>query len=347
MTDSGGTRTIEPTVIAQLSRTGSLACAIALLVMASAAGTGFCAPANWKPLKTVELVVSVGPGAGHDRTARIVQSIVRDRKLVEAPIVVSNKPGGGHAIAWNHVIKNGEDGYSLLVAAVPLLTNKLIGKSAVTYTDFTSIAQLMNEYVAFAVRKESPLRTGADMVKQLKSNPRGLSIAIGSALGNGPHLALSLAMKQGGVSIRDLRTVIFSGGSEATLAVLGGHVDVLATLASNAHPFVERGEMRALAVSSARRLGGAYAQVPTWKEQGLEAVFTNFRFVLGTKGMDTAQVAFWEPVFSKLTQTSEWKQYLERDNLDPATLGSKESEIFLRDEYVRLQGVMTELGLAK
>ena len=246
-----------------------------------------------------------------------------------------------------YLSQSGEDGHSLLLSAVPQLTGKLGGKTTLTYSDFTPITQLFNEYVAFAVRKESPLGTGADMVNQLRGNPRALSIAIGSAIGNGPHLALSLALNQGGIRIRDLKTVVFSGGSEATLAVLGGHVDVLATTTGNVLPFFSRGEMRVIAVSSPKRLGGPYAQVPTWREQKIDSVFSSFRFMLGPKSMDAAQVSYWEQVFARLAQTNEWKQYLEKNNLEAAPLGSRESASFLREEYARLQVVMTELGLTR
>ena len=100
-------------------------------------------------------------------------------------------------------------------------------------------------------------------------------------------------------------------------------------------------------MSSPKRLGGAYAETPTWKEQGINATFSNFRVMLGTKGMDSAQVAYWEEVFDRLSHTDEWKQYLEKNNLDAGTNGSRETSNFLREEYARLQGVMTELGLAR
>lgn len=321
--------------------------AFACLLLAGIVGEGHGATPGWEPAKPVEIIVSVRPGSAHDVTARIVQKILRDRKIVTMPIVVMNKPGGGHTIAWNYVNQNGEDGYTLLVAAITMLTNKISGKSALTYGDFTPITQLLNEYVAVAVGKDSPLATGTDMVNQLKSDPRSLSIAIGSAVGNGPHLALSLAMKQGGVSIREMKTVVFPGGSASTLAVLGGHVDAVATLASNVLPFVKSGKLRVIAVSSPRRLGGAFAEVPTWKEQGIDSVFSNFRFMLGTKGMDAAQVAHWERSLLKLSETSEWKQYLEKYNLEAAPMGGKACESFLKNETSRLQVVMTELGLNK
>ena len=321
--------------------------ALAYLLVAGAAAEGYGAAAPWKPTKPVELIVAVSVGSAHDETARTMQNILRDYKLVPTPIVVMNKPGGSQTLAMSYLAQYPEDGHYLMLSAVPQLTGKLTGKSTLTYSDFTPITQLFNEYVAFAVRKESPLRTGADMASQLRSNPRALSIAIGSAVGNGPHLALSLAMRQAGVKIQDLKTVVFSGGSEATIAVLGGHVDVLATTPGNVLPFIARGEMRAIAMSSPKRLSGAYAQVPTWKEQGIDSVFSSFRFMLGTRGMDAAQIAYWEQVFAKLTQTNEWKQYLEKHNLDPAPLGSRESETFLKEENARLQVVLRELGLTK
>jgi putative tricarboxylic transport membrane protein len=266
---------------------------------------------------------------------------------VTVPLIVVNKPGGGQAIATNYLSQNAGDAHELMLASVPLLTNKLAGKGALTYTDVTPITQLFNEYVAFAVKKDSPLTTGKDFVARLKQDPRSLSVAIGSALGNGPHLALSLALKEAGVAIRNVRAVVFAGGSEATMSVLGGHVDVLATTTGNVAPLVKAGQMRVIAVSSPKRLRDVYAQVPTWKEQGIDSEFSSFRAMVGPKGLDAAQVSYWERIFARLAESPAWLQEIEKNHWQVAVQGSKESENYLRREYARLQTVMTELGLAK
>lgn len=324
------------------ARHAGIALTLSLMVAAPHGGA-----AAWEPDKPVELIVGVSAGSAHDRTARSIQKILQGRKIVAVPMLVVNKPGGGQSIAMNYLAQSGSDGLSLMVCAVPLLTNKIAGKSALTYTDLTPVTQLFNEYVAFAVTRDSPLETAKDLVDRLKKDPRSLSVAVGSSLGNGPHLAFSLAMKEAGIAIRNVRAVVFSGGSEATLAVLGGHVDVLATTTGNVVPLLRSGQMRVLAVSSPQRLGAVYAQVPTLREQGIASEFSSFRAIMGQKRLDAARLAYWERAFAQMSESPDWTEEIEKNNWRVAKQGSKESESYLRQEYARLHAVMTELGIAK
>ncbi|MBI3044518.1 MAG: tripartite tricarboxylate transporter substrate binding protein [Betaproteobacteria bacterium] len=323
------------------------ACLAAVLSLLAGALSAHGAALAWEPARPVQLIVGVSAGSAHDRTVRSIQNLLREGKLVTVPVVIVNRPGGGQTIATSYLSQSGADGHSLMLASVPLLANKLTGKGTLTYTDLTPITQLFNEYIAIAVRKDSPLVTGKDLVAQFTKDARSLTVAVGSALGNGPHLALSLAMKEAGVAIRNVRAVVFSGGSEATLAVLGGHVDVLATTTGNVLPLVRSGQMRVIAVSAPRRLSGTYAQVPTWKEQGIDSVFSSFRAIVGPKGLDARHVGYWERVFQQLAGMPAWLEEVERNNWQIAAQGVRESENFLRQEYARLQAVMTDLGLAK
>ncbi|MBI3938724.1 MAG: tripartite tricarboxylate transporter substrate binding protein [Betaproteobacteria bacterium] len=308
---------------------------------------GFSAAPGWKPEKPVELIVGVSAGSAHDRTARLIQKILHDQRLVEAPVVIANKPGGGQTIAMSYLSQRPPDGYSVFIASVPLLTANIMGRSRLGYADFTVLAQLFNEYIVLAVTSRSSLRNAKDVIDELRRNPRALSVAVGSSLGNGPHLAISLAMKEGGADIRAMRAVIYSGGADATLAVLGGHVDMLATTIGNILPLIKDGKMRALVVSSPRRLPGTLSGVPTWKEQGIDSVFSSFRVAIGPRGVAQPQLAYWEAIFAKLAETPEWKRDLEANYWEIAAGGSKDTEQFLKTEHLRLQGLLAELGLAK
>jgi putative tricarboxylic transport membrane protein len=307
----------------------------------------FPAAGQWQPDKPVELIVGVTPGAAHDRNARFVQKILQQRKLLDTPSLVINKAGGGQVIAMTYLNQHPANAHYLYFAAHPLLTNKILGRSTLTYTDFTPVTQLFNEYLTFSVRRDSPLQNGKQFIDRLRKEPGGLSIAIGSSPANGPHLATILAAKAAGISVREIKTVVFGGGGDAALAVLGGHVDVLATTAGTAATFLQEGKTRIIAISSPVRLGGIYAQVPTWKEQGVDNVFSSFRAVLAPKGIDAAPLAYWEQTFAKLYETPEWQVELETRYWAPVTAGQKESEAFLKAEYARIQAALAEIGLAK
>src|SRR5262249_36931168 len=131
------------------------------------------------------------------------------------------------------------------------------------------------------------------------------------------------------------------------LALLGGHVDVTHSGLGNVTPHVREHRMRVLAISGPKRLWGMFADVPTWKEVGVEATASGWRGVLGPKDLPRLQVAFWEDVLRKVTRTPEWKQDLE-DNFWVNAYGSAaDTRRRLDQEYAEIKQVMTELGMAK
>ena len=113
-------------------------------------------------------------------------------------------------------------------------------------------------------------------------------------------------------------------------ALLGGHVGLVATPTANAIPHLQAGRMRVLAVAAPQRVEGPLAAVPTWKEQGADVVVANWRPVIGSKGLAEPQVAFWESVFARLTQTGEWKAEIARDGSVSHFPGKPRSRRLLR-----------------
>jgi putative tricarboxylic transport membrane protein len=128
---------------------------------------------------------------------------------------------------------------------------------------------------------------------------------------------------------------------------MGGHVDVAVTPISGVVSYVQSGQIRALAVSSPTRQGGAMASVPTWKEQGVDAVFSSFRGVMGPRGLSREQVAYWEDALRRIVQSEEWKRDLDRNYWADAFLGAEETARDLKVQYEQYRPVMGELGLAK
>jgi putative tricarboxylic transport membrane protein len=128
---------------------------------------------------------------------------------------------------------------------------------------------------------------------------------------------------------------------------MGGHIDVVASSAASLISFLQAGKLRGIAVSGPRRLADAYADIPTWKEQGVDSVYANWRGVVGPKGMSAAQVAYWDVVLANLAQTPEWREGLVRLLQDPAYLNSRDTRRFLDSQHQELRAVLLDLGLAK
>lgn len=304
-------------------------------------------PAAWAPDRNVEIVIGASAGAAADATARAMQRLMQERKLIPVTSSVVNKPGGSYALSWVYLNQHPGNGHYLAVTTLSLLTNAITGANPLTYTDVTPIAQLFTDYVVLAVKADSPVRSGKDFVDRLKPNPAGGSIAIAAAIGNQNHIATALALKAGGVDIKKLKIVIFDSSANSVVALLGGHVDYVAATAINVVPHLQTGKLRAIAISSPQRLPGALAEIPTWKEQGFNAVFGNWRGVVGPKGLTVAQTAYWERVLANLVRTDEWKRDMEQNFWTDFYMGSEETRKFLEKENATLKAVLTDLGLAK
>ncbi|HKA41845.1 MAG TPA: tripartite tricarboxylate transporter substrate binding protein [Burkholderiales bacterium] len=310
----------------------------------------WCAAAaaqGWSPQKNVEIVVGSAPGGSNDKTARTVERIVVSNKLVNASLAVVNKPGGGSNIAFTYVSQHPGDAHYLLVGTPSLLTNHIVGLSPLNYTDFTPIASLFNDFVVFAASPASPIRSGKDLTERLKKDPKSVTIGFATVLGSHNHIAAGLLMKALGGNARDLKVVAFKGSAEAITAAIGGHIEVVTTAAGNAAPHVAAGRLRVVAVSATQRFPGPLADIPTWREQGVNLVFGGWRAIMAPKNLTPQQVAYWEGVLRKATQAPEWKADIEQNFWADDFVTGEPFRKDLAEDYNGMKAVLVELGLAK
>jgi putative tricarboxylic transport membrane protein len=130
--------------------------------------------------------------------------------------------------------------------------------------------------------------------------------------------------------------------------MLGGHVQAVGSSVSAAYAQAQAGSIRILGVAAPQRVTGALANVPTLREQGIEVDgVSNWRAILGAKGLTTSQIAFWEEALAKTVATSEWKKMVDENNLTPKFLRSKDCAKYLEAEYSATKAAMTDLGLVK
>jgi putative tricarboxylic transport membrane protein len=311
------------------------------------AATAAPAQTAWKPERNVEIISGTAAGGAVDRANRAVQRIWQEKKIVEVSTIVMNKPGGGNTIAWNYINQHAGDGHYVSIAPFTLLTNKLVGTSPLTWSDFTPISMLFNEYMTVAVRADSPVKSGADLIERLKKDPSSLSIAVASTLGNHIHIGIAKAMKAGGVDIRKMKVIAFKSSGESMTNLLGGHIDVVSSSTPNVVAQLQAGKIRVIAISSAQRMSGVFATVPTWKEQGIDGVFSASQGAIGPKGLNAAQIAFWEGAFQKLSQSEEWKKELAASYWDANLLSARETAKFYETQATELRTILTDIGLIK
>jgi putative tricarboxylic transport membrane protein len=260
---------------------------------------------------------------------------------------VVNKAGGGGEETWTYLRGFAGDGHYLAVSTPPLLTNRITGASATSYTDLTPITSLFNEYVLIAVRADSPFKTGGDLAARLRQDPSSVSIAFSNVPGNHNHVAPALIAKVAGGDARKLRFEVFDTGEKAAAAVVDGRMDAVSATAGTILQSARAGKLRLLGLAAPKRLGGALATTPTWKEQGVDVVVATWRGIVGPRGMTPAQVAYWESVFLKLSFNDEWLAELSERGWDGTYLSSAETRRFLEEQHMLLEGMLRELGLAR
>ena len=140
---------------------------------AGVAGIAPVAAQGWTPGKNVELIVGAGAGGGNDRTARAIERIFQEQKLVPATIVVMNKPGAGGGIGQNYLNQRAGDANYLMITNPALITNYLTGLSTLNHGDVTPVAQLYTEYVMLAVKADSPIKAQPGCDQAPAQGPRG------------------------------------------------------------------------------------------------------------------------------------------------------------------------------
>ena len=269
------------------------------------------------------------------------------QKFVDTPVSVQNRPGGGGAVAQTYLNQFSGNGHYIFHTGKGVLTNHAMGRVVAPYTELTPIANLFGEYIGVAVKPDSNIKSGRDLIERLRKDPAAVSFGIATSLGNTNHQGFAGALKAAGVDVRKTRNVIFQSGALAITAMLGGHIDVVPVSVGSWVPHLKNNAVRVIAVSSAQRLPGFFSGIPTWREQGANSVVSNWRGVFGPRGMTAAQVAFWESAFQKLMETPEWKNEMVTLNGLSEFMGAARLKKYMEEDYAEIKAFLVELELAK
>ena len=330
----------EDPIIHYLKPYAAIACALIAVLPAGV-------HAQWQPTKNVEIIAPAAAGSALDAVARLVQKVLQEKKLLNASLVVVDKAGGGNAVGFNYLNSRPADGHAILVTPFTIITNKITGANPINYQDITPIAMLADEHIAFVVNANSPMKSGRDLLERIKRDPASVSMALAASLGNANHIAISLVGKTQGVDPKRFKIAVFNSSGESITAVLGGHVELAITTTGLVGQHVQAGRVRVLAVAAEKRLAGALAQTPTWREQGVDVVFSSWRALIGPRGMSAKQVAYWDALMAKLSKEDEWQRDLEQNSLTPAYMNADATRKLLTQQADTLRAILVDLGLAR
>jgi tripartite-type tricarboxylate transporter receptor subunit TctC len=228
------------------------------------------------------------------------------------PINCYNSPGAGGTLAVGTVLKEKPDGYTLVTVTMATVIAAHMEKlNYSVWNDFTSIIQIQNQPMPFAVRKDAPWNNWQDIVKHLRDGKNKLKVGIWGAKSSN-WLALSQAEKRENVKFI---YVPFKGGGESITAILGGHID--ANMATSSIMYAKSGELKLLLVFADQRLKN-FPNVPTGKELfGPEGVGFGggFAGVIAPKGLPKAIVEKLHDAFKKAMEDPDYRAVSEKFDL--------------------------------
>ena len=300
-------------------------------------------PAKAQQLE-LKIIAPAAPGGGWDQTARSIQQVVIAEKLVRNAQVV-NVPGAGGTVGLAQFVNGAKgDGNQLMVNGFVMVGAILLNKSPVSISQITPIARITEETQIMVVPANSPIKTAKDLAEAVKKDVAHVTFAGGSA-GGVDHIMAALFVGAVGADASKVNYVAFSGGGESLAAILGGKVTAGISEDSEYEGQIKTGKLRAIGVTSAQRLPGV--DVPTFKEQGIDLVLTNWRSVFAAPGLNDAQKKALSEVVGKMVKTNGWKEVLKQKGWDDAYLAGDDFAKFLAAEQARVAGVMKTVGLVK
>jgi putative tricarboxylic transport membrane protein len=279
--------------------------------------------------------------------ARLIQNVLQTQKLINVPAVVINKSGGNQGLAVIYVNQHKADPHFLLYSTATVFTNEIAGLTKQRYTELSPVALLLVDYTVISVKADSPIKSMRDMVARMKANPD--TIAFGLVSRGGPnHLAAAQTMKAAGIDPKKLKLVVFKTNAQSMTAAMGEHIHAVVSSVSAAMPQTEAGNMRIIGIAAPHRQPGKLAQVPTMREEGMNATgIPNWRGILAAPGVSADQVAFWGNALSKVVATKEWKHQLDENNVASEFATGEALSKWLAEAYQDTRVVMGDLGLIK
>jgi tripartite-type tricarboxylate transporter receptor subunit TctC len=320
--------------------------------LAVAAACTLAAPgaawAQWKPSKSIELVVPFSAGGASDQMARVIQAIVTRHKLIEQPVVILNKAGASGAEGILDVKASARDAHKLLVASTAIFTLPMATALPFQWRDLNPVAMIAQDQFVLWVNAETSYQTPADFLAAARQAPGKFKMGGTSSKREDQIITANIEQAAG----TRFTYIPYKGGGEASTQLVGKHIDANVNNPSESMAQWRAGQVRALCVFDAQRIGytakvtdsQALSDIPTCKEQGLDVQYTMLRGFFLPPGTTPEQSAFYAGLMQKIVATPEWKEYLEKNALKPEYMTGQAFVDFLAQDETRHREIMKKAG---
>ena len=298
---------------------------------------------HWQPKYPFVVTVPSNPGGGWDQAGRFLQRAIIQENLAPVSIEVVNKGGAGGIIALSELVARFDaDPYKLMITGFGMTGATIMHNSEFDLQATTPIARLTGEFQAIGVPFDSPYQTLDELMEDFVKNPEKIIWGGGSA-GGADHLFINLLADKLSVDPKYINYVAFTGGGEATAALMGGQVTAGVSGYSEWGGVVDANRVRLLAVSSQTRV--VNDDIATFTESGIEVVFQNWRAIVAAPDISEAQRQYLISLVTKARNSKTWQDIVKRNNWQDSFLVGDEFTEFIAQDNERTQHIVTRSGL--
>ena len=294
-------------------------------------GCALAAPvaAQTYPDHVIRLIVPFPPGGGNDTLGRLVAQ--RLSSTLGQQVIVDNRPGAGGNLGTELAARAKPDGYTLMLGFVANMA-MTPGLGKVNYdplTSFTPISMVAQGYQIISVNPAFPAQTIGELIAMAKAKPGTLNYGSGGS-GSPLHLVGELFKLRTGT---DIQHIPYKGSPQATAAVLAGETEMVFGSVVATLPFVKTGKLRALAVTSPKRIAAA-PDVPTLNELGYPGIEASSWYGLfAPAGTPPAVIARINTEMVKLARDPEYREQLNKQGQEAISSTPEELNRFMRSEF--------------
>jgi putative tricarboxylic transport membrane protein len=316
--------------------------AVAAIALANVPATA------WEPNKSVEIVVAAGAGGASDQMARMMQAAIQKNNLMKEPIVVSLKGAASGAEALMYMKAGDGDPNRVLLAYSLIYMLPLSAKIPFNWRELTPVAVTAFDQFVLWDNTTMPQKSVKEFIEAAKaSNP---PFKMGGTGSKREDQILTVFMeKKTGANFLYLP---YKSGGEAATQLVGNHTQSNVNNPSENLEVWRAGQVRALCVFDTERISyttkvtstQSWHDIPTCKEEGLDVQYTMLRAFFLPGKVTPEQTTFYVDLLKKISQTSEYKDYMEKQALKPTFISGDDMIKFLEQDDKLNAGLMHEAG---
>lgn len=296
-----------------------------------------------------ECIAPANPGGGWDFTCRQIGKILFDIGAVDTPVQVTNMPGAGGGLAYNHVVSERADDADVIIAASSATTTRLAQNAyaGMTADQVRFVGAIGADPGVIVVAADSPYQTLNDLVDAILAEPGSVAFAGGSAVGGFDHLKPLMVLKEAGFTdIASIKYIGVDGGADAITQTVGGFTQAMTGDMSEVVSFLSNGDVRVIAVLTDERVPG-FDDIPTATEQGFPVVAVNWRGLYVPKDISDEAFDGWAAKLQQVADSPEWAQAMADNGLAPFTKVGGDFQSYVDGLVSDIATMSAELGVTQ